>query len=107
MPKKKESIAQLIWPTNANSAQVKRYYKGTALVRNIVNTPACDMGPKKLITAAKKVADKYDASYTVIEGDTLQNEYPLLYAMGKGSTRELYLIDIWWKSKHTPLKVYH
>src|SRR6185295_11979878 len=68
-----------------------------------VNTPSNDMGPLELEKAAAEVANFYGASITVIEGDELiAQNYPLIYAVGRGSSRRPRLIDFTRGDKENP-----
>ncbi len=57
----------------------------TALVRDLVNTPAADMGPAALEAEAQKLAKLYDAKVTVTKGDALAHGYPLIHAVGRAA----------------------
>lgn len=95
---KKESNALLVWPKSAIREWVKSHYDATALIRDLVNTPACDMGPYQLVEAAINVATKYDAKYTVIgDLELVEKNYPMIYAVGKGATQSPRLFDMNWQ----------
>jgi len=71
-----------------------------ARVRDLINTPACDMGPQGLEEAAYEMAEPFGAQVTVISGDALLTErYPAVYAVGKGaaSDRAPRMIEIHWR----------
>src|SRR5262245_30319455 len=51
--KKQPAVARLVWPAGADRAAVERAAAATFLVRNLVNTPAEDMGPAELAAAAE------------------------------------------------------
>lgn len=98
--KKKEFVA-LVWPEKADRDYVEEAAKAMYLVRDLVNTPANDLGPKEIADAAAKVA-KGKATIKVIVGeDLLKKNYPAIYEVGKGSPRKPRLIDLrWGKEKH-------
>src|SRR5262249_56233678 len=54
--KKQPSVARLVWPDGADRAAVERAAAAAFLVRDLVNTPADDMGPAELAAAAAAVA---------------------------------------------------
>jgi leucyl aminopeptidase len=58
------------------------------LGRDLVNTPANDMGPDALEDVARSLVNQYDAEIEVIKGDELlvQN-YPLIHAVGRGAAQ--------------------
>jgi len=71
--------------------------EGVALARDLVNTPANDMGPAELEAAARAVAAKYGASFRSTVGDELlKHNFPLIHAVGRASPRAPRLIDISW-----------
>jgi leucyl aminopeptidase len=60
----------------------------TALVRDLVNRPAGDLGPNALEAEAKRIAKAHKAEVTVTAGEPLETGYPLIHAVGKAATRE-------------------
>lgn len=58
-----------------------------ALVRDLVDTPAGDMGPADLAAAVEAVANAQGANFTVIQGDALAQDYPMIAAVGRAATR--------------------
>ncbi|MGF1609303.1 MAG: M17 family metallopeptidase, partial [Kiloniellales bacterium] len=92
--------ASLLWPDQADRKRVAAAAEAIALVRDLINTPAADMGPGELAAAAKALARRHRAKATVIEGDELlQKGYPAIHAVGRASARAPRLIDIRWGSK--------
>jgi leucyl aminopeptidase len=59
----------------------------TALVRDLVNRPASELGPNALETEAKRIAKSYKADVTVTTGEALETGYPLIHAVGKAAAR--------------------
>jgi leucyl aminopeptidase len=57
------------------------------LVRDLVNTPAEDMGPVALEHEAEKLAKAYGAALAVTKGDALEREYPMVHAVGRAAAR--------------------
>lgn len=89
--------ATLVWPQAADRDHVLRTVAGTTLVRDLINTPASDMGPEELAAAARVLADGHGATMDVIVGEELERRnFPAIYAVGKGSARAPRLIDIRW-----------
>jgi leucyl aminopeptidase len=62
--------------------------RAVALVRDLVNTPAEDMGPAALETAAEDIAKAHRAKLTVTRGDALEREFPMVHAVGRAAARE-------------------
>jgi len=63
--------ARLAWPEAADRTAVAAAATGTGLVRDLVNTPAEDMGPEELADAAEQLAGEFEARITVLSGDAL------------------------------------
>jgi leucyl aminopeptidase len=61
--------------------------RAVALVRDLVNTPAEDMGPAELEAQAEKLAKAHKAELTVTRGEALEREYPMVHAVGRAAAR--------------------
>ncbi|WP_421854546.1 leucyl aminopeptidase family protein [Oricola sp.] len=73
------------------------------LARDLVNTPANDLGPDEIEAAARQVAKDCKLSIKVIKGaETLQKEFPLIHAVGKASAIAPRLIDMRWGKRGAP-----
>jgi len=92
--------AQLQWPKGVDKKAIERTLSGTFLVRDLVNTPAEDMGPGELASTAKKLAQKHGARVEVTVGDSLKKKnFPMIHAVGRASDRAPRLIDMKWGRK--------
>ncbi len=92
--------AELVWPEAADRAAVTRAAEATFLVRDMVNTPAEDMGPVELAAMAVRVARAHGARSQVTVGDALlKRNYPTIHAVGRASSRAPRLIDLRWGAK--------
>ncbi len=101
--KAKTSRALLVWPELADKKTILALSDGIYLGRDLVNTPASDMGPEELAGAAKALAKKHNAQCTVITGDSLiRKNYPMIHAVGRASVRAPRLIDLNWGKKTHP-----
>jgi leucyl aminopeptidase len=90
-------FARLAWPPGSDRAAVERAADATFLVRDLINTPASDMGPEELAAAAASLAARHGARCSVIVGDDLlAQNYPAIHAVGRASDREPRLIDLAW-----------
>ncbi|MFO1088613.1 MAG: leucyl aminopeptidase family protein [Hyphomicrobiales bacterium] len=63
-------------------------------VRDLVNTPANDLGPDEIEAAARALAKAHGAKIVVTKGEALRRGFPLIHAVGQGSPRAPRLIDI-------------
>ena len=96
------NFARLVCPAGVDREAVLRAAKATFLVRDLVNTPASDMGPDELESVARAVADVYKAKFKVTSGKALEREFPLIHAVGKASPRASRLMDFSWGSPKAP-----
>ena len=62
--------------------------RAAALVRDLVNTPAEDMGPAALEAEAERIAKAYGATFEVVRGDRLESEFPMVHAVGRAAERK-------------------
>jgi leucyl aminopeptidase len=93
-------FARLVWPKSADRDQVAHTAEAIALVRDLINTPANDMGPAQLAEAARALAKEHKAKCQVIIGDALlRRNYPAVHAVGRAAAEEPRLIDLRWGSK--------
>jgi leucyl aminopeptidase len=101
--KAKRLPATLVWPTKADRTEVERIAQGVFLARDMINTPAEDMGPEHLADAVLTVAKSYGAQTQVIVGDDLlQQNYPTIHIVGRASSRAPRLIDLRWGDEGAP-----
>ena len=70
----------------------------TVLVRDMVNTPAEDMGPAEIEALAGKVAKAHGADLKVTKGDALEQGYPMVHMVGRAAARSHAprLIELTW-----------
>ena len=61
--------------------------QAVCLVRDLVNTPAEDMGPAALEAEAEKLAKAHGAKLEVVRGDALEKDYPMVHAVGRAAAR--------------------
>lgn len=77
--------------------------QAAALVADLVNTPAEDMGPAALEEQAERIAKAHGATISVVRGDRLEKEFPMVHAVGRAATRNHAprLIELnWGKDEH-------
>jgi leucyl aminopeptidase len=58
-----------------------------ALVRDLVNTPAEDMGPAQLEHEAQLIAKAHGAEFKVTAGDALERAFPMVHGVGRAAAR--------------------
>ncbi|HQT54654.1 MAG TPA: M17 family peptidase N-terminal domain-containing protein, partial [Phenylobacterium sp.] len=87
-------------------AEVNSIAHACALARDMVNTPANDLGPLQLETIAREIAEQHGASITVITGEgLLEANYPAVHAVGRAAVeaRAPRMIEITWGEAGKPL----
>jgi leucyl aminopeptidase len=95
--KRDGALARLVWPAGIDRAAIRRTVAALTLARDLINTPAEDMGPPHLAEAAKRVAKAHKAKFSVIVGeDLLKKNYPAIHAVGRAAARPPRLIDLAW-----------
>lgn len=84
-------------PAGVDAARLQSIAAAEALTRDLINTPACDMGPADLQAAVEALGRDFGAEVTATVGDALlvQN-FPLIHTVGRASPREPRLIDLRW-----------
>jgi leucyl aminopeptidase len=95
--------AALVPPPEADLAYAQSAAQASAFARDLINTPANDLGPAELAAAATDLASRYEARCEVLVGDELRaRNFPLIHAVGAGSPREPRLIDLRWGDRQAP-----
>ena len=95
--------ARLLWPSGADRARATAVVEAISLARDLITTPASDMGPAELAAAVQKVGKAHKAKVTVIVGDDLlRRNFPMIHAVGRASTRAPRLIDLSWGRANDP-----
>jgi len=90
-------------PAGVDSDNVTRIVEGVWLARDLINTPANDMGPAELEYAARALATRHHAKVHAVVGDDLLKEnFPLIHAVGRAADRAPRLIDIVWGDPSHP-----
>ena len=97
-----ERKARLVVPEGVDGDDLTRIVEGVCLARDLINTPANDLGPAELEEAARKLAQQHDASISVTSGAALEKNFPLIHAVGMGSPRAPRLIDFCWGKETDP-----
>jgi leucyl aminopeptidase len=84
----------LLTDDHAGIEQTVRLARATALVRDLVDTGASDMGP----------ADRHSATLAVTSGDALRTGYPMIHAVGRAAAdhRAPRLIELEWGDASHP-----
>ena len=94
------AAAQLKAPASIDAARIEAIATGEALTRDLINTPASDMGPDALEAAARSLAKSHEAPIEVITGDDLLEQgFPMIHTVGRAAATAPRLIDMRWGDK--------
>ncbi|MGE5564593.1 MAG: leucyl aminopeptidase family protein [Parcubacteria group bacterium] len=99
---KKKTDPQPCLIVDGDLSEVQEIAHACALCRDMVNTPANDMGPLQVETIAREIAEEFGAEISVITGDDLlEQNYPAVHAVGRAAhaDRAPRMIEIAWGSK--------
>src|SRR5690606_8194964 len=81
-PRKDRPAVRLVAPAGVDRDDLARITAATALAREMVDTPAADMGPLQIETIAREIAEEAGAAVTVTVGDALlEANYPAIHAV--------------------------
>lgn len=95
--------ARLALPKGVDGARITAIAGAIAQGRDLINTPANDLGPNALAKEAVKLAKSFDCTAKEIAGDKLlKKNYPMIHAVGRASGEEPRLIDFSWGDERHP-----
>ncbi|MGH6866822.1 MAG: leucyl aminopeptidase family protein [Methyloceanibacter sp.] len=99
----KSKLKRLVVPDGVNRAELLSLAESLYFGRDLINTPANDLGPAELEAAARELANTFGAAIKVTEGSSLLSDnFPMIHAVGRASDRAPRLIDLRWGSAHAP-----
>ena len=95
--------ARLEAPQSVDGEDISRIVDGVFLARDLINTPANDMGPAELEAATRQLAERHGAAISVVTGDDLlAQSFPLIHAVGRAADASPRLIDFRWGDPKHP-----
>ncbi|MCR4268283.1 M17 family metallopeptidase [Nitratireductor sp. ZSWI3] len=90
-------------PQGVDVARVQRWAEGSLLARDLINTPAADMGPDALEEAVRTLAGRHGAEVSVTGGEALiEQNLPMIHAVGRAAAAAPRLIDMTWGATGAP-----
>lgn len=99
----KSAEAHLVAPENVDCNAVRRMSDAMFMVRDLVNTPAGDMGPAAFEQVARNLAGDMGAQIEVVTGDELlAQNFPMVHAVGRAAKESPRLIDLRWGDVNAP-----
>ena len=101
--KEKAAPPQLVIPEDADTDALSREADACALLRDLVNTPAADMGPQDIQAAISDLAEQFGAKLTTIIGEELLTQnYPMVHAVGRAAVYEPRFMELEWGDPSHP-----
>ncbi len=96
-------LPRLLIPKDQNAQAISMEAEAAALVRDLVNTPASDMGPDAVEAVISALAGEHDAKLDVTRGQALLTDnFPLIHAVGRAAESEPRLCELSWGDKQHP-----
>lgn len=100
---KPEKAVRLVAPEGVDAEEIARIAAAVAFGRDLVNTPANDLGPEEIEAAARTLAHRHGAAVRAIVGEDLLREgFPMIHAVGRASPRTPRLVDLTWGAAAAP-----
>jgi leucyl aminopeptidase len=101
--KSEEKLLRFACPKGADPAEAGRIAEGVFLTRDLINTPANEMGPESIEREARALARNHEAEFEIIGGDALlEKNFPMIHAVGRAASEAPRLIDMRWGRKDAP-----
>ena len=95
--KVEDRSVRLALSNSMDGEDLTRIADGVILARDLINTPANDMGPAELERAARDLAARHGATVHAVVGDELlAANFPLVHAVGRAAAQAPRLIDLTW-----------
>jgi leucyl aminopeptidase len=102
---KKQEVAypSLVWPDAADKARIGALIEGIGLCRDLINTPADDLGPPELAEEGQNIAKRHGGKARILRGEKQLSEgFPSVYAVGRAAGKPPHLLDFTWGSEEHP-----
>ncbi|MEO1265480.1 MAG: leucyl aminopeptidase family protein, partial [Pseudomonadota bacterium] len=98
------SRPRLLMPDGADADRVRATVAAVHAGRDMINTPANDLGPQEIADAVAGLARVHGAEVVVHRGEdgAFADAFPLLSAVGRASTRPPRLVDLTWGDSTAP-----
>ncbi len=100
---KKTEKAVLVLKDETDLAEATILINGIKLVRDLVNTPTCHMGPSHLSATMKEIADRFEAEFSETVGDDLLAKgYNSIHTVGRAAANQPRLLELDWGRADAP-----
>lgn len=97
------AVRRFALPEGINADEIIQINEAVTLVRDLINTPTSDMGPENLEQAIRDLGAKHNASVSAIIGEELlEQNFPMIHAVGRAGSQAPRLIDLQWGDPSAP-----
>ncbi len=99
----KAPAARLVVPEGVDADDLTRIADAVTEGRDLVNTPSNDLGPAEIEEAIRALGARYGAQVSSVVGEALlEQNFPMIHAVGRASPRAPRLIDLSWGDPAAP-----
>ena len=96
------TFASFVWPEAADKARISALVEGIGLCRDLINTPADDLGPSQLAEEGQRIAKQHGGKARILRGDKLLEGFPSVYTVGRAAAQPPHLLDFTWGKEDHP-----
>ena len=101
--RKPKALPELVPPSDADAAEVTRLTDAAYLARDLINTPANDLGPDAFDREIRAFATRHKMKVKAIVGDELlKQNFPMIHAVGRAAAEAPRLLDLSWGRASDP-----
>lgn len=98
-----KKVVRLCVPSDVDLNRLSAVLDGVQLARDLINTPANDLGPEELASAVEALFVENGGSGQITVGDDLlRHGFPMVHAVGRASTRAPCIADYSWGAEDAP-----
>ena len=95
--RKPKDLPELVLPKGADAGEVARLADAAYLARDLINTPANDLGPDAFEREIRAFAARHKMKLKAIVGDDLlKQNFPMIHAVGRAGAEAPRLMDLTW-----------
>jgi len=99
----KAAPPRLLIPASANAARLSQEADAVAALRDLVNTPAADMGPEQIHARMTALGERHGARVAAVVGEALIEEnYPMVHAVGRAAAKAPRFLMLEWGTPGAP-----
>jgi leucyl aminopeptidase len=98
-----KAAPELVLPKGVDAAEVERQVEAAFLARDLINTPANDLGPDAFDKEIRAFATRHKMKLRAVVGDELlKQNFPMIHAVGRASSQAPRLLDLTWGRASDP-----